>query len=1020
MKTRMIKMGLVLTAIMFAVGLVGCPNDGGNPAPTPPAGQKNAFISRATIGNAQAGFVANQTSKLTEVLDSAYQGYEELQAASSAKNLQLVVVKASGSDKATVQMAVIKALNATPAFVKAAANTTATSNAPGTARFNAPSGGFDNGDFVLLKVTSQDGSKVNYYRANVSLGLNATLVSVTIGFTDQIEETWLGKPAAALASVTEGTFRTDPITNKSIFKIVPADDEATVSYAFASVNTAVPSPLKAFAEFDNGVLWSTINTPDTPVNEGDYLFIKVEPSASTGTPLFYVMKIEFPMVGSIKYGTPQIIDPANPGAAWYEDPVWGTDWTYDISRFNLKEDYPAWFKTEYGQHTVAKAKVLWDEDGIWVLADVTFNKYKTSESGAELDRRISTGAEHEADSLEVFINERFQILDPTDHKDIGDQYRVGTLNQRTGRGAGFSPATDISDYTTAGTTGFGYTKSRTVLKKADGTFGDNLVDATNGGYRVIVQAPFKYKISSDASDVFDSSGNVKPNAQIGLELQLNTAAGSEIYGGGRDGILTWNGVNTMAYSNATGYGIATLEPKPAAAPTVAAFPKITAASFTHLASKSYLAEQAASGVTALSITATETPTYQWYIAAGPTGAGVAATGPDNATDTYKPVIGSTLKDEYYYAIITNAGTRVSSPRMLIRTVGTLAVEDEWVINNPKIEIVGSNFTVNPDGSITATTIAGGGSAFGYKFPTFPATETNPPVFTKVVFDVTVSNIETGKLAKVASKNGYLVTTPDCTSPGYPQWSTAQNDTTQLTYNIIPGVDGDGAPLTGNNAALYTGAVTWQMNDWNNDSGTFTIKFNKATFTVAGVNPATVTSFYVNLGGAVTGTIPTPGSQWPAAAPVANNKVGGGLEWVFDQNNQRGYLPFTELQYGIIEEILGWNGTTPATAPQVTIEFFGGSFVSNYEDNEEPPAPITGITGWRHCIIDSPDTGNGWDVTTLVNSFGPFDGDGKYSTNIVTKAGATEKRYFLLQARSTGKTAVNIDAVKVSFTRPVAP
>ena len=949
MKTRMIKMGLVLTAIMFAVGLVGCPNDGGDNPPPAPVRQKGAFLSRVTIGAAQAGFTPGLKSTLKQVVEASYQGDEDLQAASSAKSLDLVVVKSNGSDKATVQIAIIATLAATPSW---------------TSSLKAPSGGWADGTFVLLKVTAQDGTTVNYYRVNISLGQNATLQNVTIGFTPRLEETWLGKPAAALASVTEGTFRTDPISNKSIFKITPVDSDAEVNYAFVSgaKPSTNPSPLKAFAEYENGVLWSTIDTPTTQVKEGDYLFISVKPSATTGTTLIYLMKIEFPRVGTVKYGTPQLFDPANPGSAWYEDPVWGTDWTYDISRFNAAETYPAWFKTEWGQHTVAKAKVLWDEDGIWALVDVTFNQYKTEESGEEKDRVITNPAEHDGDSVELFINERLQILDDT-NKDIGDQYRVGPLNQRSGKGAPAvspDPATDIGSFT-----GFGNTKTRTVLKKADGSYGANLADATNGGYKVILQAPFKHKTQANADDVFENSV-VKAGAQIGLELQLNTgAATNATYGGGRDGILTWNGVNTQAFGNAGGYGVVTLEAKPAGAPAVDAFPTITART---LADKSYLPTTVAGDVDELSVTASESPSYQWYVGTGPSGAGVAATGPGANTSTYKPVITAGLKDEYYYAIMTNGGTRVASPRAKISTVDTLSIIDKWVIPGDKIKItapwngtiVGSGNGLHYDGASRLMT---------YKLPA--GTFTKMDVVFKVVYtddDDTPVNFWNKDASGSNPDWPGLVT-------GLPLTLNAQGISEPVSYAEM----GTSGYISWQNGGAFKADITIES------ITLYTADISGGTLYL---NPFDLATTQYNINDDADPVF----NDWLPALAVATPDNAGKITFAYDTTGQTGNRV---RQRAIIN----------LTTEQAKVINDGTTYDLEIKGSADG-------TGFRVGFISGANSGSSWNSSGLPGNPLTFT-DGIWTSTGVAKANAGVSGGFVLQSMSAGELNVVIEYIKVT-------
>jgi len=795
MKKKLIKIGLALTAVMIALGLAGCPTGGGDD-PVNREGQEGAELSWLNVDVGEGADLSavwferdGWATSADAVLADSFGGAVELQLASADASKKLVFGLPTVNDKATVEFAVKKG------------------DALGGFSANPEGRTFENGDILVIKVTSENGANTRFYRANVSLGTNGNLASVTIGSTVRITDTWLGKPGKTAAEIEAGVFQTDPITTAAQFIALPQDSMATVGYALrdeATLATDLPATFTTLPA--DGVNWLGLGYT---VTANTYLYIKVQPASPTAAPLYYKMQVVLPSSTTIKYGTPKLVDPDNPGKAFYIDPIWNNElWSFDISRVNMAESTEAYFKAD--PHTSAKAKALWDDEGIWVLVDVDFKRY--NDNGMK-DRPISLGGDYSNDSVEIFINERLEKIDPAaTTQDIGNQFRVGTLNQRSGQEA---PGSSLAPFN-----GATYAKTRTVMKGPGNVLVGTSEEAKNGGYMVIAHVPFKFTTSADAAAVF-AGGQVIDNAQIGFELQLNTAVAAA-----RDGILTWNGINTQAYQNAKGYGTVTLalDGRPRGTPPEA--PVISAAA---LVDKQY-----AFGATADDLSVTVTPpsggtlSYQWFKATGVTGDGTAV-GTDSAT--YKPVIGNAAEIAYYYVVITNTvgaeKTSVVSPRRaVIEAVDPGTLAETWVINNPVLSAAGRALA-NADGSATASGGAGTTDPIiSYKFPV-------GPTFTKVELVVEISDITGGEKAEAALKDGYLVTTPDYAGTGgasgqYPAWDAG---TVTLTYNIGTG-------------GLTSGAVSWQVKTWGNYSGSYTMKITKATFTL--VDTPAAGPFYVNI------------------------------------------------------------------------------------------------------------------------------------------------------------------------------
>lgn len=154
-----------------------------------------------------------------------------------------------------------------------------------------------------------------------------------------------------------------------------------------------------------------------------------------------------------------------------------------------------------GSEASANAKVLWDDDNLYVYATV---------KDAALDK---TGAQtHEQDSLEVFIDE--DNGKTASYGEDDKQYRINYENEQSFNG-----------------------------KKC---LAENVKSATKtieGGY--VVEAAFKW------TDIKPSNGT-----KIGLELQINDAKG-----GKRIGTLSWYDETGMGWSGSNVYGMVELTGK---------------------------------------------------------------------------------------------------------------------------------------------------------------------------------------------------------------------------------------------------------------------------------------------------------------------------------------------------------------------------------------------------------------------------------------------------------------------------
>jgi len=847
MKRKILGIGLVLSTLLLAVGLIGCPtspDDDPPPAPLPPrTPNSGASLNWVTIGTIERAAPLGYGANVAAVLATAYDDKaDEIKLTTAQKSAAITYGLPTQSLYATVEFARVtdaELATVNPDDVEDALSDT---TAAGTYTF-------EDLDYLVVKVTSEDGTNTRYYRFNITLGRNAYLASLTIGNHAQNEKISLGEPATSFGEIEFGTFQTDPIIATSKFIPVPQDEGATVSYFLENLNpgdepTGLPVSFVPLSD-PEGVLVNTLVT----LSDNTWVYIKVVPTSThpDAVTLYYVMRLVIPKAGSILYGVPRLVDPSNPGNPFYIDPIWNTvPWAFEIDRANQAE-LDNFFRKDYGQHTSAKAKALWDDNGIWVLVDVDVKRFSKTQGGPLEDRPITvTGQEHEADSLEIFINERLQILGSAisaangnpSTDDIGNQWRVGVNNARSGEtavaitnngGDGKPLMTPFRDAT--------YAKTRAVLKNSSGAYVGNLEDATNGGYQIIAYAPFKLKSSPNANAVFDAqseTASVKTGALIGFELQLNCNSGE-----GRDGILTWNGVTTMAYQNAAGYGIVELDRNSKPVDTTV-FPEITAQA---LSNAEYLIGE--TNVADLSVTTTGN--IQWFSSPTLFGAGTPIGGATNST--YKPSAAA-AGTTYYYAVVSSGGVSVVTNRRAQIVVGDASMFlEKWTINNPKL----TKGWTTPDANGAVYIGTGGGTLFGYTFPVGDFQSVEITVAGTTAGD---SNHAAGDPLKFISKQ-FGTTGPasdnDCLTNRYVDIPVPSANSADFTYTFSVAYPiGAGS---GVHANVYNGGIAWQTNT--NTVKVDNFRITKAVFTVKTDDDptslwATEGAIYVNLAAARSG------------------------------------------------------------------------------------------------------------------------------------------------------------------------
>ena len=396
---------------------------------------------------------------------------------------------------------------------------------------------FNDNDNLYVRVTSENGQVTRFYRIVIEIGRDSTLASILIGDVNAT----LGNGRAAwgngsFTATERGSYQADERMPAGGFEVIITtnDEEATFEWfgghpISGSGSTTEPTSYTAgTASF----------TYAFPPDQSDFI-IKV--TAANGTTIrYYRIRVITKSHATVYKGTPDL--GAEEGG--FIDPIWNAEEWLDVSRFNRAETWEPFF--ESSPHTTAKVKVLWDDDGLWAYWDIDFMDYTIGTdnhvrtatlSGAPVAPGTSPSGAHERDTVELFINERFQARKTANW---GSQYRVAADNVWLSGDAG-NPPTGVNPITI-----FQTQKMTRAWIKMDG--------AKEIGYVVIMRAPWIYKQDEQANLVFDADGKVIPGAEIGMELQVN-ACSDRGGGSARDAILTWNGITSQAYQNVASFGI---------------------------------------------------------------------------------------------------------------------------------------------------------------------------------------------------------------------------------------------------------------------------------------------------------------------------------------------------------------------------------------------------------------------------------------------------------------------------------
>jgi len=509
----------------------------------------------------------------------------------------LVLISKSDKNNATVQVTTL-AEGATVELSKATG-----SNEPTIWVANNTALAFDDGDWLYIKVTARNGITIEYYKVEIGIGRNANLSDITLtnktGTATPKSVDLLGVGDATLAGVTEGSilFRNPADVAGYTLGLLLEDPDATAKYVKAGEDDPI-----AVADIDEE--YDPADKPDIIFADMDYLYVEVT-SENGGVKMYYKIGVNFQLTATIQAGSPDfsLADPSDDSA-----------WDDAIGEYEIRKILPLTSDTTtaylnqgklHPRYTTGKAKLLWDNDGLYARVEVT---------DPQVTATAASAGHHEADSFELFVNEKKDVTGTGSGYVNGNaaygQYRLGANGERSGDP---TPAVDAFN-----------ALNRTFAKKV------------TDGYIVVIQVPWKDKPDGEEYEA---------GFEFGLELQINACTTDKI----RDGVMVWNNVAHSNYQNSTDYGLGVL----AGVPPVHA--QIPAISKQPRASTFAEPNQAIT----LSVTAAVTDggdlTYQWYEAADAASAGTPIGGAKG--DTYTPDT-SGVGITYYYVEITNTNAAV--------------------------------------------------------------------------------------------------------------------------------------------------------------------------------------------------------------------------------------------------------------------------------------------------------------------------------------------------------------------------
>jgi len=242
---------------------------------------------------------------------------------------------------------------------------------------------FGPGDVLCIKVTAEDRETVAYYKIEIALA-DVILSSLKIGGKDVTIPNAATSPGKAIAGNVLFGYRLNSQPAGGLQAVaLPDVADSEVKYGHAT-----------------GSNEPTFSYDDT-FTYADSEFLYIEVTTASGGKGYYKVQVNFMQTGEIKYGSPQVSTDHSivvVDSLW-DDPeleiypinkLYQNDCSADFIAVMNGED-PADYNV-VGK-TIAWAKALWDEEGIYIYLDVTDPDMSESD------------AEHNTDSFELFVNE---------------------------------------------------------------------------------------------------------------------------------------------------------------------------------------------------------------------------------------------------------------------------------------------------------------------------------------------------------------------------------------------------------------------------------------------------------------------------------------------------------------------------------------------------------------------------------------------------------------------------------------
>jgi hypothetical protein len=500
----------VLLAVLTIIGMVSC---GGDSSSSSSSGEDPDAINptSVTLSSVKIG-----TSAASPPIQGTFSG-----SLSGITSLTEVNASASQVTDATITLTFATTFGGKARVAKVAADETITEDAFDSVAdiaYNATSKTailtVADGDKLYVRMISQDESATRYYGYEVAVGRDASLKDVTFTTTYGTSNTvslYVETLGAAFDSIDDADL---PANAGDVGRYQFPVKQPAAGFKVKGVGNDVDATVSLSID---GTDFTTITNDSNKIfAEGDALYLEIV-SGNGNVTKYYKIVLVLKRVVEIPYGKPATVD-----ASAAADAVWNsaTDWLL-INRPNPAEG-TGLLEMAAADRSHGRAKLLWDEDGIWVYAQVW-------------EKNVSANAgDHTVSSVELFINEGTAttgaVTGSSDQN--GGQYRLGANGERTG-----APNEAVATFNTLGH--FSAAKYATMpTSYVTGT-------SVTSGYMVIFHAPWRFP-------------NLYPLAndkEITIEIQINATGPL----GTRIGVLNWNNENSNSYGSLTDYGDAVLK-----------------------------------------------------------------------------------------------------------------------------------------------------------------------------------------------------------------------------------------------------------------------------------------------------------------------------------------------------------------------------------------------------------------------------------------------------------------------------